>query len=172
MAESSPKICDFLRKDGLQSSLVVRLCASATPPVLVEFGHFGISADGRSTVLEPAPAHCERVASKSGCVKVRDWCKHQPLHQCRHQALTAHRALAGSPGGCGELKESIYFPSQAQSNTSLVRLVRVTSSRTPVCPQIISSAKAQIVLRRRKRPADADVLSCSDVPCCTYPSLN
>jgi len=32
------------------------------------------------------------VLDESGCGKVRDWCKHQRLHQRGHQALTAHRA--------------------------------------------------------------------------------
>ena len=56
-------------------------------------------------VFGPAPARRERVASEaavyvfdeSGCVKVRDWCKPQRLHQCGHQALTADRALGGLP---------------------------------------------------------------------------
>ena len=48
-------------------------------------------------VFGPAPARRERVASKFGCVKVRDWCKHQHLHQSGHQALTARRALGGLP---------------------------------------------------------------------------
>jgi hypothetical protein len=38
-AGANPKICDFLRKYRLQSSPV-------TPPVMGEFGRFGILADG------------------------------------------------------------------------------------------------------------------------------
>jgi hypothetical protein len=53
---------------------------------------------GRAESAARSPAKAAvYVLDRSGCVEVRDWCKHQRLHQCRNQALAAHRALGGLP---------------------------------------------------------------------------
>jgi hypothetical protein len=91
--------------------------ASPGPPAMVEFGRFGTLAERQPirpgsyaldvlmALIEPLGAVVGEdellrlVASEPGRVKVRNWCKHQSLHQCGYQALTARRALDGFPEG-------------------------------------------------------------------------